>query len=89
MVVVLVIITKASESISKYSFPISNSLHNISEVLPVAGKVLANFLLIVPQQPVQSKNIAITDEGQAVIDSVASWAIGCNIKEKPGIENQQ
>ena len=89
MIFFSVIITKASESISKYSFPISNSLlHNIPEVLPVARKVLANFLLIVPQQAVQSKYIAITDEGQAVIDSVTSWAIRCNIKEKPRVQNQ-
>lgn len=89
MTFLFVIITEASESISKYSFPISSSLlPNISEVLPVAGKVLANFLLIVPQQPVQSKYIAITDERQAVIDSVASWAIRGNIKEKPRVQNQ-
>lgn len=83
-----VVTVKAFEHNSKYSLPISSSLHNIAEVLPVAGKVLANFLLIVPQQPVQSKYVAITDERQAVIDSVASWAIRCNIKEKPRVENQ-
>ena len=84
----VLITIKASESICKHSLPISSSLHSTPEALPVAGQVLANLLLIVPQQPVQSQNVAVADERQAVIDSVASRAVRCNIKEKPGVQNQ-
>lgn len=36
----------------------------------------------------QSQDVAIADERQAVIDCVASGAVGCNIQEKPGVQNQ-
>lgn len=35
---------------------------------PVAGQVLANPLLVVPQQAVQGQDVAVADEGQTVVD---------------------
>lgn len=49
---------------------------------PVAGEVLADLLLVVPQQPVKGKNVAVADERQAVVDRVAGRAVGGNVQEK-------
>lgn len=90
MIFLSAIITKHLKVFPAIHFPSATPpLRTVLEVLPVAGKVLANFLLIVPQQPVQSKHVAIADEGQAVVDSVASRTIGCNIKEEPRVQNQR
>lgn len=56
----------------------SNSL-----VVPVAGQVLADFLLVVPEQAVQGQHVAVADERQAVVDSVAGRAVGRDVQEKP------
>lgn len=52
-------------------------------VLPVAGQVLANSLLIVPQKTMQCEHIPITDERQTVIHRIAWRRVGCNIQEEP------
>lgn len=49
---------------------------------PVTRQILANFLLVVPQQPVQGQNIAITNEGQAVVERVTRRAIRGDVQEK-------
>lgn len=51
--------------------------------IPVTREILANPLLIVPEQPVKGQNIAIADERQAVIDGVTWWGVGSNVQEKP------
>lgn len=55
---------------------------------PVAGQVLADFLLVVPEQAVQRQHVAVADEGQAVVDGVAGRAVGRDVKEKPAIQTR-
>lgn len=50
---------------------------------PVAGQVLADFLLVVPEQAVQGQHVAVADEGQAVVHGVAGRAVGRDVQEKP------
>lgn len=67
----------------------TNSLRDDTcAAVPVAGEVLADLLLVVPQQAVQGQDVAVADERQAVIDCVAGGAVGCDIQEKPGVGDQ-
>lgn len=56
---------------------------------PVAGQVLADFLLVVPEQAVQGQHVAVADEGQAVVDGVSGRAVGGNVKEEPAVQSQE
>lgn len=55
-------------------------------VVPVAGQVLANALLVVPQQAVQRQHVAVADEGQAVVDRVAGRRVRRDVQEEPAAE---
>lgn len=50
---------------------------------PVAREVLSYLFLVVPQQPVQGQNVAITDEGQAMVDWVTGRRVRCYVQEEP------
>lgn len=56
--------------------------------LPVTGEILANPLLVVPQQAVEGQHIAITNKGQAMIDRVTGWRVGSYVQEKPAVEKK-
>lgn len=56
--------------------------------VPVTREILANPLLIIPEQPVESQNIAITDKRQAMIDGVTWWGVWSNVQEKPAAAKQ-
>lgn len=62
-------------------------LHGIH--IPVTREILANPLLIVPEQPVKGQNIAITDKRQAMIDGVTWWGVRSNVQEKPAAEERK
>lgn len=49
---------------------------------PVTRQILADFLLVVPQQPVQGQNVPITNKGQAVVERVTRWAVRGDVEEK-------
>lgn len=53
---------------------------------PVTGEVLADPLLVVPQQAVEGQHIAVTDKGQTVVDRVAGRRVRRYVQEKPVVE---
>lgn len=55
---------------------------------PVAGEVLADPLLVVPQQAVEGQDVAVADEGQAVVDRVAGRRVRSDVQEKPAAEGK-
>lgn len=56
--------------------------------LPVTGEILANPLLVVPQQAVEGQHIAIANKGQAMIDRVTGWRVRSYVQEKPAVEKK-
>lgn len=57
--------------------------------LPVTGEILANPLLVVPQQPVEGQHVAITNKGQAMIDRVTGRRVRSYVQEKPAVEKKK
>lgn len=49
------------------------------KLLPVAGQVLADPFLVVPQKAVKGENVAITDEGETVVDGVTRRGVGSDV----------
>lgn len=71
-----------------FRVPGPNHRHRGGTDTPVTGEILADPLLIVPQQPVEGQHVAIADEGQAVIDRVTRGGVGSNVQEKPAAEER-
>lgn len=50
--------------------------------VPVAGQVLTDPLLVIPEQAVQGEHISITNKRQAVVHRITRGRVRCYIQKK-------